>query len=34
MGNAGGDVLAFLALDARDFWLSQFSSFSSISALP
>ena len=34
MGNAGGDVLAFFALDAHSFWLSQFASFGSISALP
>jgi hypothetical protein len=34
VSNAGGDVLTFLALDAHSFWLSQFASLCSISALP
>jgi hypothetical protein len=34
MRDAGRDVLTFFALDAHGLWLSQFSSLSSISALP
>jgi hypothetical protein len=34
MGNAIGDVLAFLAANASRFSFSQFGSFVSISALP